>query len=312
METLLRAYTDPGAHRDVRAAIASAARERLGDEESWTILAAAAAGSPEECRAVLAAGPYGMADRFRPRYVALLVAACRAADPDVRGTAFDQLPEWAPWAADLGDLIAHRLADLDEKVSEHQAGRLAFVLDEDRLVATMDRLADREAADDRPGGGAVDRPARRRIEAIAEGAASRSQYVPVATDRSALLAAARRLAVRPTHTGTGIVMLTALGGLRNLDEIADLCADRPVLAVRAQQQVGAGWYRTGLPPEELSATAARLAARGDLAGGLLAVALTDRGGRYAWPQPWRGLLTELRRHPDATVREEAYACDMTT
>jgi hypothetical protein len=187
------------------------------------------------------------------------------------------------------------------------------MLAERDLARTVDRLADRETADDAPADQAVDRPARRRIEAIADGAARWSQGAPTDADRSALIAVARRLATRPGLAGTGIEMLTALGRLRNLDTVADLCADRPVLTFRARQKVDeAGGYGTSHEPEILRATATRLAERGDLAGGLLALSVIVYGTRYGWTSPWRELLTVLRRHPDIDVREEAFSCDMTT
>ena len=55
---------------------------------------------------------------------------------------------------------------------------------------------------------------------------------------------------------------------------------------------------------------ARLAARGDVAGGLFAVALVVHGAGVGWKDPWRGLLETLRAHPDADVREEALGIDM--
>jgi hypothetical protein len=54
----------------------------------------------------------------------------------------------------------------------------------------------------------------------------------------------------------------------------------------------------------------RLAGRGDLAGGLFAVSLVRPGATFEWSAPWRDLLVSLRAHPDADVREEAYAIDM--
>jgi hypothetical protein len=311
MATLLTAYTDPAAHRDVRAAIASAARQRLGDAESWTILAAAVAAGREERLAVLAAAPDEVAARFRPRYAALIVTACRAADREVRDVAFARLPDWTRWADGAGALIEDRLADLDAEVDDQAAGRLAAALDEPGLVRTLDRLADREAADDRPGDPAADRPARRRLETIAQGAARWSVFAPAGADRSALFAAARRLATRPAHLRPALDLLVGAGRLENLDEVADLCAGRPVLAARMQREVGNGMYWSSLEPAVLRGIAAGLAARGDLAGGLLAVALAGKGHDEDWPPPWRDLLFGLRRHPEAEVRDEAYAVDMT-
>ena len=109
-------------------------------------------------------------------------------------------------------------------------------------------------------------------------------------------------------------MLVGLGRLDNLDEIADLCAGRPVLAVRTAEQVQdrRNQLLGSIDPASLRATAERLAGRGDLAGGLFAVTLTGIGAGFGWSQPWRDLLHELRRHPDADVREEAYAVNMTS
>jgi hypothetical protein len=107
-------------------------------------------------------------------------------------------------------------------------------------------------------------------------------------------------------------MLIGLGELANLPEVADLCASRPGLAFRAQAKVRAGLRRLAADPDVLRERVAGLTARGDLAGGLFAVALISRAAVYDWPPAWRRLLTELRRHPDPDVREEAWsAVDMT-
>ena len=63
-------------------------------------------------------------------------------------------------------------------------------------------------------------------------------------------------------------------------------------------------------PAALADTVAHLAGRGDLAGGLFAVALVAHGSEFGWKTPWRDLLTALRRHPDADVREAAYTLGM--
>ncbi|MYW10777.1 hypothetical protein GT034_20850, partial [Streptomyces sp. SID2563] len=52
----------------------------------------------------------------------------------------------------------------------------------------------------------------------------------------------------------------------------------------------------------------RLAEDGGLAHGLLAVRLVASGGRHTgWTGPWRTQLRLLRRHPEAEVRDAAYA-----
>ncbi|HEY0697089.1 MAG TPA: hypothetical protein VGD43_04695, partial [Micromonospora sp.] len=135
---------------------------------------------------------------------------------------------------------------------------------------------------------------------------------PANADRSALIESARWLAGHPAFAGTAMRLLVDLGRLDNLDEIAGLCAGRPVLTIRTAERVGARLQnlREWPDPATLTGTVARLAGRGDLAGGLFAVALVRHGAGFGWQAPWRDLLLGLRRHPDVDVREEAYAVDM--
>lgn len=312
MATLLEAYTNPDAHRDLRAAIVSAARQRLGAEASWTILRTAVDGSREERRSVLSANPYSIPERYRPRYGAFVVASCRAADREVRRAAFGRLGEWAPWLSEVGDLVVDRLTDLGETLAPIEVAGLLKAGGDDVLGDALNRLADREAGDDRPGDTVADRPARRRIELLVRGALVRSGSLPARADRTALVASARRLAVAPDFTGIAAGMLVDLGRLDNLEEIAGMCAARPVLAVRTAERVGARLRGLREQPGVafLTSTITRLAARGDLAGGLFAVALVRRGAGFGWKEPWRESLIGLRRHPDADVRAEAYAIVM--
>ena len=131
-------------------------------------------------------------------------------------------------------------------------------------------------------------------------------------DLIALVGSARWLAGHPTFTGMAAGLLVDLGRLDNLDEAAGLCAGRPLLAIRTADRVGARLrdLQSWPDPAVLAGTVARLAERGDLAGGLFAMALVRHGAGFGWKAPWRDLLIGLRRHPDADVREEAYAVDM--
>ncbi|SCG66477.1 hypothetical protein [Micromonospora halophytica] len=312
MATLLDAYASSDAHRDVRAAIVSAARQRLQTEASWTILRTAVDGSREERRAVLNGYPYSISDRHRPRYAALIVEACRAADREVRRAAFGQLGEWSPWLTTITELVVDRLTDLNETLVHLQVANLLKAGGDAVLGVALARLVDRDADDDHPGDPTADRPARRRIALLAHGAIVRSRSRPAHADRSALVESARWLAGHPAFAGTATGLLVDLGRLDNLDEIAGLCADRPVLAIRTAERVGARLRGLGEWPDPgvLTGTVAQLAGRGDLAGGLFAVALVRHGAGFGWKEPWRDLLIGLRRHPDADVREEAYGVDM--
>ncbi|GAA2603280.1 hypothetical protein [Paractinoplanes durhamensis] len=312
MATLLDAYTNPDAHRDLRAAIVGAARQRLQTEASWTILQTAVDGSREERRAVLGAYPYTIPERHRPRYGAFVVEACQAADREVRRAAFGQLGEWSPWLTGVTAMVVDRVTDLGETMVHIEVANLLKAGGDAVLGAALARLVDRDAADDHPGDPASDRPARRRINLLARGAIIRSGSRPADADRTALVESARWLAGHPGFAGTAAGLLVDLGRLDNLDEIAGLCAARPVLAIRTAEHVGARLrgLRDWPDPTVLAGTVARLAGRGDLAGGLFAVALVRHGAGFGWKAPWRDLLIGLRRHPDADVRDEAYAIDM--
>ena len=194
MATLLEVHQAADTHRDVRAAIVSAARQRLDAAPSWTILAAAGAGSREERLAVLAANPAHIAEHRRPRYATLVVAACGAPDREVRHVAFDQLPSWSRWATGITDLIVDRLTDLGESSMPYRAAQLLRALGGTGVGAVFTRLVARDAADDQPGDATSDRPARRRIEELAEATGNWSRFSPAGVDRSALVVSARWLA----------------------------------------------------------------------------------------------------------------------
>jgi hypothetical protein len=311
MDTLLAVHQAADTHRDVRAAIVSAARQRLDAEPSWTILAAAGQGSREERLTVLDAAPFLVAERHRPRYAALVLAACAAGDREVRRTAFTQLPGWSRWTTGATDLVVDRLTDPGEEGAALAIGSLLETLGHALLRAVLDRLVAR-AADDRPGDATVDQPARRRVDEIASAVSSWSRSGPVEVDRSTLVATARWLADQPDFAGAGTSMLVGLGRLDDLDEIADRCAGRPVLAVRTAERIRSRHTELlgAIDPGAVRGIAGRLAGRGDLAGGLFALALLDRASHDGWAPPWRELLHGLRRHPDPDVRAEAYAVDM--
>ncbi|WP_250008703.1 hypothetical protein [Actinoplanes sp. M2I2] len=296
MTTLLEVFRNPDTPRDVRAAIVAGAGRRLDAYPSWTVLAAARDGSREERRAVLATAPARISARHRPRYAALIADAGRSPDPVVRRAAFAALPAWLPWAP-AGDLVTARFTDLGEELGPAEVAGLLPALAPTGLTAVLSDLIGRDAE-----------PVRRRLDVLARGTAAWSRDAPAATGRSALIASARWLAARPGRRPVAAALLLGLGRLDNLDELADLCAGRPVLAVRTADRIRDRLIE--LPAFEDRAAIGRLAARGDLAGGLFAVALlTDT--RVRWTDPWRDLLGSLRDHHEPEVRDEAWDVDST-
>jgi len=272
-----------------------------------------------------------VAERHRPRYAALIVGACRAEDREVRRSAFPSLGGWARWAGDLTELVVGRLVDLGVRTAGAEVADLLRATGGRGLDLAFDRLAgpiepwrgepeQGEPERGEPGRGEPERgepergePERRRIELLADGAAKWTRAAPLDADRAGPVAAARQLAARPSFAGTALRLLVALGRLDNLDELADRCAGRPLLAVRTAALVSARMRELpyGIDAAFLHPKAWRLAGRGDLAGGLFAIELTRPGATAGWSEPWRDLLLHLREHPDPDVREEAYAVDLT-
>ncbi|MCO6005131.1 HEAT repeat domain-containing protein [Actinoallomurus purpureus] len=97
----------------------------------------------------------------------------------------------------------------------------------------------------------------------------------------------------------------------HLGELADLLANRPVLATRAAKLVASQFrdYRShsNADPALLLATLRRLSGRIDLAAGLFAVALTRIGGdRAGWPGEWREVLWHWRGSSQPEVAQDAW------
>jgi hypothetical protein len=310
MRTLLDAYRQDGQHRDVRAAIVAAARDRPHTPDSWQILTTASAGTREERMAVLAAAPDRLAARHRPRYAALIVALCRAPDREVVNAAYLRLPSWLRHLDEIGDLVVDRLTDLD---ATYVPPLVLATMDHPGAAAVetaLYRLVDLDARDTDAGGPARDRRARRRVEEIARSVESWADRRRTA-DRTVALRAARWLAGNAPFFATGSGMLAELVEIR-MPDLLELAAPRPVLAQRTADRLAArvARERESLDAAVLVAAAQSLRLRGDLAGGLLALALVRAGESYGWSAVWRDLVRGLRDHPDADVRDEAYAVTM--
>ncbi|WP_405900942.1 hypothetical protein OG242_28885 [Streptomyces sp. NBC_00727] len=163
-----------------------------------------------------------------------------------------------------------------------------------------------------------DRPARRRAVHLVNELAMAAGAFPDATVRSVLTAAGEFLARHRDHVPQAAELLVravdpdsgpdALHAA--LDRLALLHRGRPVLAARTALAYS---RNRGVPQGEdeeatMLAVAGRLAEDGGLAHGLLAFQLVAVGGRHTgWSGPWRTQLRLLRRHPEAEVRDAAYA-----
>lgn len=320
---LLRAWHQPGQHRDVRAAIASAARQRPHDPASWTVLGEAAAGGPEEAQAVVpSVGPLDTAPRHRHRYGQLVTEVCRNPDQSTASKAWHALQQWAVWAPHTAAFITARLTDLDDRILWPLAVPPLFaLLDAGRSGAMLGdvtgRLAnlDHDMADaDEPG---RDRPARQRLRYVIEQITTwvRRPDLDPEMDRAPLADAGRHLAMRTDFTREAATLLIAATRLGpghgqqlsgELSEICDLLEGRPATADRVAQVVASHVANDGrADPETLYTAVVALGGDSRLCAGLFAAALARQGAGLGWPAPWRARVRGLRGHPLPDVRAAA-------
>lgn len=340
-DALWRVWQDPQLHRDVRVAIVAAARSHAGEPGMWRILrAAGGSGDPDAVLALLSTGPWPVPATLRADYAALVTAAAGAADRRVAQRAWAALPRWAPWLADVSGAVTARLADLGDRavwpsVVRALVGLVAADAGEAALVAAVrtlaaldttdpaaadpaatadpaaasDPTADR-AADPAAGGAAVDRAARRRLEALVERLTAWAAHgSPGAPGRGALGAAGRALSTVDGFVPAAAALLLEAADVTDpagLDEVRALVADRPVLAARLADRLGQR-LDGAVEPERLRPIAVALAAGPGLADGMFALAYTTTGRRLGWPAPWRQVVGTLRQHPDPDVRDAALA-----
>ncbi|MGH3280278.1 MAG: hypothetical protein ACRDNW_14230, partial [Trebonia sp.] len=324
---LLRAWHQPGQHRDVRAAIVSAASRRPHDPAAWVILGEAADGGPEEAQAVISlAGPLGTAPRYRHRYGRLVTQVCRNPDQDTARKAWHALPDWAGWAPDTAALITAQLTDLDDRVLWRlavppllrllAAGRPGTVLGD--VAGRLASLDHDTAHADEPG---RDRPARQRLDYVVEQVATwvRRPDRDPGLDLVPLADAGRGLAARPDFAREAATLLIAAAHLGpgrgqqlagELSEVCDLLEGRPATGARVARVAAFHVANDGHADlGTLYAAAAALGSGSRLCAGLFAVALVRQGAKLGWSAPWQAQVRRLRDHPLADVR--AAALDVT-
>lgn len=321
-DLLLKVYAYPGQHTGVRAACVTSARHLLDDDRAWELVESAAQGVPALRHAVLRVSPLELPERHRERYARLITGLCHADDRGVTEAVYSALAGWALWAPDAAAVLSTAATDLGNRGTWRQAaeGLVELVITLPgtgrMLEAVLSGLVAADSAPDTPDARAErDRPARRRVEHIAEAlgqaARARREARRPAGRTGVLLAgyeefvplAARLLCCAVTLESDA----DTLG--RQLRGIAGLHTQRPGLAWRT-----AGELRRSLGPvhrpaetrERLLPVARDLAEDGTSAAGLLAVtlaaAVNTPGG---WPEPWRELLRSLRRHDAPDVRASA-------
>jgi hypothetical protein len=334
-DVLARAWDQEGQHRDVRAAIASAARQLLDLPVGERILTEAVEGSRDLARQVLGAAPLTVEPRHRARYAGLVVRAAFSTDPEVRGEALSWLPSWASWSPQATGTLAAQVRDLTETVTWRTAldglvtcamtgGARTELRDAIAALAAAGEGADAEPERDLPAAQRLDAA----VTALAQAArADRDHADPVLAaveevlpePLGALLAASTLRWDRP---GTLAALLDRpIGSTFAIAEVAGALARQlggsdPLAGMPTQYSQGAAVfarYAAPADPADVLPHAIAAAERDDLAAGVAAVAVTQAcGPRTGWSEPWRQLLRRLRAHPHPDVSYLAHRVHTTT
>ncbi|MEV6828253.1 hypothetical protein [Amycolatopsis sp. NPDC051102] len=300
-------WADPDLHRDLRRAIVSAARRLLDDERAWQWLTEATT-MAEVARAVTEAAPATIAERYRARYGALVRSVATGAAPDLAQIGLTAWPAWSAWDREGAAALVARIGDLTTTATWHSAVEAVLMActgtgDPAALHAMVTTLIEQ---DDVVLAGR-DQPARQRLRYVVTRFAPRVDGTG-ATMRDAAERLAATLADSPAHRTDALTLAIAALPRRGpmltaLRRVAAL-ADRPALAWQAADRL-ATWlagHDPGRP--ELLGTAQALAA--DAVEASLAASIASQAGpRAGWPGPWRELVSALRDHPDADVRDRA-------
>ncbi|HEY7484732.1 MAG TPA: hypothetical protein VH912_09765 [Streptosporangiaceae bacterium] len=303
IDRLAALWEQPDLHADIRVAVVSAARQLLTEPAAWTILGEAATGPRDAGLMAVGETPLNVAAGLRRRYAEVVVAASRSPDATVTATAIEALPDWAAWAPQTTARLAEVTGDLTATAHWSRAARALVTCACSGFGAAELRQvgADLAAAADVPDAGAErDRPAAQRQAAITahiENAAAR--------DRDAaqpVIALAAE--VLPEFLGARLVASTLRWDHAGTAAELDALVARPVGGVLATAEIAEALAGSTerVDPEIVRPHAERLAARGDDAGGLFAVALVAGcGPRAGWPSSWRDLVRTLRPATSADV-----------
>ncbi|GAA1509698.1 hypothetical protein [Kribbella lupini] len=303
------------AHRDVRAAITSAASQYLLHEPaSWALLQQAVHDSAATATVLTQRTPYGLATTYRSRYADLLIAVTNRPEPEVARAAVLALQPWANWNNAVPPVIAAFITDLSSRTWTSAATALVGIVATspdrglDELIGSVRLLVRLEnnplvpdALPDR------DHPARQRLTRVVDNLVRTLSHRSIDT-RQVLRPIADELTATPYLQLRHKLLTAALHPAHLAEDLALLRTDRPLAAAKAADLLAnhLGRIEAHWTPDDLYPVAAQLVTSPALTDGLLTHALISAAGpRTGWNSTWRALLVALRNHHDPDVRERA-------
>ncbi|MGY0236705.1 hypothetical protein [Longispora urticae] len=322
VDVLLRAWSLPDLHADVRIALVRALRTQFADPRTLAALASMAGEHASERlqRTVFETQPQDVAPESRPGYAELVHRVLAASvGPGVRFRGSGAFATWAPWyQGGFDELLAVVADDTDSSGDNALPAVVALI----RTGAIRDDVLDllrRLTAS----GTAAARDRREQIVNALGRPHRRGQHSTTGFWRTCLARdAVTLLAASPSGLSSAVrLAIATLPGpdtevtsevlADQLASVADLLPGRPVLAVHAASEV---YHQFGTRVDDmryfddvLLPAARQLAHRQDLASGLFAVALTSIVGNHtSWVPTVRELLDALRQSSHPEVSQEAW------
>lgn len=300
-------WADPDLHRDLRRAIVSTARRLLDDERAWQWLTEATA-MAAVATAVTEADPLTIAEHHRAPYGALVRTVTASADSDTARIGLAAWPAWSVWDRAGPAAVVTLIGDLTSTATWRYA--LDALLTACAVTGDPAPVHDVVTTLVEQAGVAVagrDQPARQRLRLFLVRFAARLD-----AGGDAMRAAAEQLSMTLAEraeyrTDALLLAVSALPRrgdlLPALRRIAAL-ADRPTAAWQVADRLAA--WLAGHDPGRSELFDAAQALTASPAEALLAASAASQAGPHAgWPRPWRELVSALRDHPDADVRERA-------
>ncbi|KLT43413.1 hypothetical protein CC85DRAFT_284559 [Cutaneotrichosporon oleaginosum] len=290
-------------HRDTRIACFSAVKPMLSVEAAWDILYKAVdADEPFVKQALCDVSTLDFTHELRRRYAPIVIRLAKDEHMDVKCRALQALAAWAIYSPDAGSALVNSSTNMSARESEWKAAVQSLVQwgdTESLLKATRALLDHGDESDDK----GSDLPAVRRLKTLCDSlqrgphaAASYAVATLVAEHEDFVPHAARLRAARIDYDDPG-------KALEDLRDLVRLLSHRPLMALRLRLEI---LDHCAISPAGMDTIARGLIDDGGTVAGIFAVGLIAReGGKEKWSEGRREMLLELRRHPDADVRDEA-------
>lgn len=317
-EVLTEAWAD--AHRDVKAAITSAASQYLLHEPaSWALLQEAVHDSPATATVLAQRSPSMMASKYRSHYADLLIAVTNRSEPEVVRLALLSMRFWARFNPAAVPVCAAFITDLNVRNRNWIDATNVLVgifandpqLAQEELLSVVRLLVRLETNPNVPNATADrDHPARQRLKTLVDSLVA--AFNTKSTEARQVLRLVADEVTAPEYVRSQLQLL--VNSLQwdvvydELAALASLVVDRPMAMIDVGALVSTRLNNSHAywTPDDLVDAAARLAASARTVDGLLALSLTAAAGRRSnWPRRWRMQLTELRNHPAPDVRHLA-------